>query len=148
MQVAVDATELLAGLDHARRAQRSAICPSCQRLTLPACSRQIEIIESMVSVLRRVRARVGGTPSRSTVRSRPDPRAGWPRRQGGLGELSGQCLKLRLGIQGRGGMVGDPHATLDRAAQPLGELVADVSDLVLLASGEHGMVEQVEHGAA
>jgi hypothetical protein len=66
----------------------------------------------------------------------------------GLVELSGQRLKLRLGVQGRGSMVGDPHATLDRAAQPLGELVADVAELVLLASGEHGMVEHVEHGAA
>jgi hypothetical protein len=28
--------------------QRSAIVPSCQRLTLPACSQQIEIIDSMV----------------------------------------------------------------------------------------------------
>jgi hypothetical protein len=27
--------------------QRSTICPSCQRLTLPACSRQIEIIDSI-----------------------------------------------------------------------------------------------------
>ncbi len=45
-------------------------------------------------------------------------------------------------------MVGGAHATLDRAAQPLGQLVADVSDLVLLASGDDGMVEHVQHRAA
>jgi hypothetical protein len=37
---------------------------------------------------------------------------------------------------------------LDRAAQPLGQLVADVADLVLLASGQHGMIEHVQHGPA
>jgi hypothetical protein len=31
-------------------------------------------------------------------------------------------------------MVGGAHAVLDRAAQPLGELVADVADLVLAST--------------
>jgi hypothetical protein len=47
--------------------QGSAICPSRQRLTLPVWSRQTEIVDSMQFVERSVRARVGGTPSRSTV---------------------------------------------------------------------------------
>ena len=65
--------------------QRSTIWPSRQRLTLVAWSRQISIIDSMALVDRRVRARVGGTPSRLTVSvsarpSRSDPAApGWDR---------------------------------------------------------------------
>src|SRR3954463_2244241 len=48
--------------------QRSAICPSRQRLTLAEWARQMEIMLSMALVERSVRASVGGTPSRSTVR--------------------------------------------------------------------------------
>jgi hypothetical protein len=76
--------ELLAGLDHPGGTQRSAICPSRQRLTLPACSRQTEI-DSMQFVERSVRARVGGTPSRSPVSvscrpsRRPAAAPGWVR---------------------------------------------------------------------
>jgi hypothetical protein len=73
VQVAVDAAELLGGRNHPAAHQRSAIVPSCQRLTLPAWSRQIEIIDSMVFVERSVRARVGGTPNRSTVRVSASP---------------------------------------------------------------------------
>ena len=40
--------------------QRSAICPSRQRLTLVQWLRQMEIIDSIGLVERRVRARVGG----------------------------------------------------------------------------------------
>src|SRR5438094_10534998 len=47
--------------------QRSAICPSRQRLTFVQWLRQMEIIDSIGLVERNVRARVGGTPSRSTV---------------------------------------------------------------------------------
>ena len=56
--------------------QRSAIRPSRQRLTLLACSRHTEIIDSMALVERSVRASVGGTPRRSTVSvsSRPSRR--------------------------------------------------------------------------
>ena len=65
--------------------QCSAIRPSRQRLTLLACSRHTEIIDSMALVERSVRARVGGTPRRSTVSvsSRPSRRLaaapGWVR---------------------------------------------------------------------
>ncbi len=63
--------------------QRSAIWPSLQRFTLVAWSLPISIIDSMGLVERSVRARVGGTPRRLTVRvsarpSRSDPAApGW-----------------------------------------------------------------------
>ena len=60
VQVAVYTAELLAGLDHPAAHQRSAICPSRQRLTLAECSRQHQIISSMVVVERSVRASVGG----------------------------------------------------------------------------------------
>jgi hypothetical protein len=39
--------------------QLSAVCPSCQPLTLAACSRQTEIIDSMQVVDLKVRASVG-----------------------------------------------------------------------------------------
>jgi hypothetical protein len=37
---------------------------------------------------------------------------------------------------------------LDRATQPLGQLVADVSDLVLLAPGDDRVVKDVQDRAA
>jgi len=58
----------------------------------------------------------------------------------GLVELAGQRLQLGLGVQGGGGVVGGAHAVLDRAAQPLGELVTDVADLVELASTQAPVV--------
>jgi hypothetical protein len=45
-------------------------------------------------------------------------------------------------------VVGGAHAVLDRAAQPLGQLVAEVADLVLLASGDDRVVEHVGDRAA
>jgi hypothetical protein len=64
VQVAVDAAELMAGLQHPGGHQRSAMVPSRHRLTFLEWSRQISIIDSIGFVERRVRARVGGTPSR------------------------------------------------------------------------------------
>jgi len=66
----------------------------------------------------------------------------------GLVELPGQRQQLGFGVQRGGGVVGGAHAVLDRTAQPLGQLVTDVSELVLLASGDHGMVEDVGNRAA
>jgi hypothetical protein len=45
-------------------------------------------------------------------------------------------------------MVGGAHTVLDRTPQPLGQLVADVADLVLLASGDDRVVEDVQDRAA
>jgi hypothetical protein len=53
-----------------------------------------------------------------------------------------------LSVQSGGGVVGGAHATLYRPLQPLGQPVADVADLVLLAPGEHRVVEDVADGAA
>src|SRR5665648_90287 len=49
--------------------QRSAMVPSCQFFTLLEWVRAMEIIDSMQLVERSVRARVGATPRRSTVRA-------------------------------------------------------------------------------
>ena len=62
VQVAVDPAELLAASTIPAAHQRNAICPSRQRLTLTACSRHTEIIDSMALVERSVRARVGARP--------------------------------------------------------------------------------------
>jgi len=66
----------------------------------------------------------------------------------GLVQLCGQHLELGLGVQRGRGMVGRSHPTLDRPAEVLGQPVADVADLVLLASGDHRVVEHVQDGAA
>jgi hypothetical protein len=66
----------------------------------------------------------------------------------GLVELTGKGEQLGFGVQRGGGVVGGAHAVLDRATQPLGELVADVADLVLLAPGDDRVVEHVQHGPA
>jgi hypothetical protein len=66
----------------------------------------------------------------------------------GLVELPGEGEQLGLGVQGGGGVVGGAHAVLDRAAESLGQPVTNIPQLVQLAPGEHGMVEQVGYGAA
>jgi len=50
------------------RLAHHAIYPSRQRFTFADRCRQTPIMDSMALVERRVRANVGGTPSRSTVR--------------------------------------------------------------------------------
>jgi len=67
VQVAVDAAELLAGLDQAGGAPAQGNVSVLQFFTLAEWLRQMEIVDSMQLVLRRVRAWVGGTPKRSTV---------------------------------------------------------------------------------
>jgi hypothetical protein len=47
----------------------------------------------------------------------------------GLVEFPGQGEQLGLSVQSGGGVVGGAHAVLDRAAQSLGQLVADVAEL-------------------
>src|SRR5665648_427314 len=84
VQVAVDAAELLAGLDHpggAPAQRHGAVLPVLH----VARVRAMEIIDSMLLVERNVRARVGATPRRSTVSvsARPSRRLpaapGWVR---------------------------------------------------------------------
>jgi hypothetical protein len=71
--VIVDPAELLAGFDHPGGAPAQRYLPSRQCLTLREWFRQISIMLLTQLVLRRVWARVGGTPRRNTVRvsSRP-----------------------------------------------------------------------------
>ena len=105
--MAVDAADLLSGLDHPGRT-----LPIAPRFTLLACSWHTEIIDSMLLVDCRVRARVGGTPSRSTlsVSSSPSRRLaaapGWAR-----SNLLGEGEQRGLGFQRRSGVVGEPVGT-------------------------------------
>src|SRR3954454_10880172 len=97
--------------------QRSAMRPSRQRLTLAEWVRQMEIMLSMAVVERSVRASVGGTPRRSTVRV-----SGLPLAQAGRGtrvglvQLAGQRAQLGFGVEGGVGVVGRAHLHPDRAA--------------------------------
>jgi len=75
--VAVDAAELLAGFDHPGCAPSHRHVPVAPALQFAGRCRQTPIMESMALVERKVRASVGGTPRRSTVRGllRYDPKA-------------------------------------------------------------------------
>jgi hypothetical protein len=100
--------------------QRSAICPSRQRLTLPDFDRQIEIIDSMALVERSVRASVGGTPSRRTVSVSARPSRRLAAADGlGLVQLAGQRGQLCLGLERRVGVIGGAHPSFDAWAEPL-----------------------------
>ncbi len=96
VQVAAEPAEPLAGFEHAGAHQRSGICPFRQRLTFLACSRQIEIIDSIALVERSVRVSVGGTPSRRRVKLSGDPftQAGGSAGTG-RGQPAGQRLEPR-----------------------------------------------------
>jgi hypothetical protein len=102
VQVPVDATELLAGLDHPRGGSAQRIVPSRQFLTLLACVRQIEIMLSTEFVERNVRASVGGMARRSTVRvSAMPPRRlaavpGWVRSSSAASELGQQGSHIEV----------------------------------------------------
>ena len=87
VQVAVDAAELLAGLDHAggAPAQRH-VCRSASSSRCVEWVRAMEIIDSMLLVLRSVRASVGGTP------------------QAQHGQRLGQALAQRRGRTGMGAL--------------------------------------------
>jgi hypothetical protein len=99
VEVTVDAAELLAGLDHSGGAPAQRHLPVAPVATLAACSRQTEIKNSIALVERSVRARVGGTPRRSTVSvsCRPSRRLaaapGWVRSILGQGEQG--CFGLQ-----------------------------------------------------
>jgi hypothetical protein len=92
--------------------------------------RQIEIIDSMLLVLRRVRARGGDTPRRRTQRlGQAFARAA---RSAGVGVLQFPCQRFKLGFgdDRRRGMVGGPHLLRHRRGEVIGQLVGDVSQLV------------------
>ena len=111
--------------------QRSAIRPSRQRLTLLACSRHTEIIDSMALVERSIRASVGGTPRRSTVRvsSRPSRRLaaapGWVR-----SNSLARASSVASASSAEPAWVGVGHLTAQTAAKALRQTVFHVPDLV------------------
>jgi hypothetical protein len=106
--------------------------PLCQFFTLAEWLRQIEIIDSMQFVLRRVRARVGGTPSRSTQRlGQAFAQAAC---RAGVGVLQFPCQRFELGFGDDRGrrVVGGPHLLHHGRGEVIGQLVGDVSQLVHL----------------
>ncbi len=60
----------------------------------------------------------------------------------------GERAELSLSLERRAGVVRAPHLASDRLAQPLGQLVQDVSQLVQLTAPNHRLVEALEHRAA
>src|SRR5262249_48861117 len=101
----------------------------------------MEIIDSMLLVLRSVRATVGGTPRRSTVNvsdrpSRSDAAApGWAR-SSSLASAS----SWGLGGQGGLGVVGAAHLRGDRRGEPVGQPIGHVPQFVDLAPSDHWVV--------
>lgn len=106
----------------------------------------MEIVDSIAVVERRVRARVGGTSRRRVVRVSGRALRRLPAAPGWVGQLLGQFLELGRGVQRRVGVVGTPHPRLDRAAQPLGQVIPHVADLVELAALDHRLVEDLADG--
>ena len=124
--MAVDAAELVAGLDHPGGAPAQRHVPSRQRLTLTAWSRPIEIIDSMQLVERSVRARVGDTPRRSTVSVSCEALAQAGRRAGvGAVEFLGQGQQ-GFGQQRGLGVVGIGHLASHSAAKSLWQRIFHV----------------------
>jgi hypothetical protein len=64
VQVSVDAAEMVIGLEHPGGGPAQRHLPSCERLTFLECFLPVSIDDSIGLVERRVRGRVGGTPSR------------------------------------------------------------------------------------
>ena len=103
----------------------------------------------MQFVERSVRARVGGTPRRSTVSVSSQALAQAGRRAGvGTVEFFGQGQQGGLGLQRRVGVVGVGHPAADTAAKSLRQMVFHISDLVQLAALDHRVIEHVDHGLA
>ena len=124
--------------------QRSAICPSRQRLTL----------RGVVAADRDHRLDGVGRPQRPGqggwhVEAEHGQGLGHALAQAaggagvGLVQLRGQRLEQRLGFERGVGVVGGPHPLSDRAAHLLGQVVTDVPDLVELAAGDHRVVEHL-----
>jgi hypothetical protein len=61
----------------------------------------------------------------------------------GLVQLAGELGQQALGFEGRFGVVGLPHPPLGDRPQPFGQLVPDIFDLVLLASLDQRLIEDV-----
>jgi hypothetical protein len=95
--VAVDAAELFAGLGHAGGAPAQRHLPFCQCLTLREWVRAIEIIDSMLLVLRRVRAVSAVRPGAARLASRSCLRAVMRRRRDGCDRVRGRVPRAGLG---------------------------------------------------
>jgi len=149
VQVAVDATELLAGFDHPGGApahRHVPVAPALHvRRPLPA-----DPDHGLDGVGRAEGARQRGwhpQPQHRQGLGQPFAQAGGDPRVG-LVQLAGQGLELRLGEQSTAGVVGRAHLGADRPTQVLRELVLHVPDLVQLAPGDDRVVKDVHDGLA
>lgn len=107
--------------------QRSANCPSGQRLTLAACSRHTEIIDSTQFVERNVRASAQAQHRERLVRA--SRRAG---RCAGVGAVDflGQGDRPCLCLQRRVGMISVGHPAAKSGPKSLREMIFHVAHLV------------------
>jgi hypothetical protein len=98
--------------------------PLCQCFTLAEWLRQMEIIDSMQLVLRRILARVGGTPRRRTVNVSLGPSRTLPA-AAGVGVFQFPCQRFELGFGDDRGrrVVGGPHLLGHRLGEVIGQLV-------------------------
>ncbi len=104
--------------------QRSAIWPSRQRLTLPACSRQTESIDSMQFV-ERSDPRQRGWHTETEYRQCLVEALAQARCRTWVGavEFFGQGQQRRFGLQRRVGMVGVGHLSSDAGAKSLRQMI-------------------------
>ncbi len=65
-----------------------------------------------------------------------------------LSSFRASAVSLRLGGKGGVCVVGLAHPPFDLGAEPLGQHVGDVADLVKLAASQHRIVEHVQHRPA
>jgi len=119
----------------------------CQFFTLVAWLPQMEIIDSMLLVLGRVRASVGGTPRGSTVNVSVRPSRRLPAAPG-VGVLQFRCQRFELGFgdDRRRCVVGGAHLLRHGRGEVIGQLGGDVSQLVHLAALDHRVLEHRHDG--
>jgi len=142
VQVAVDATELLAGLDHLRRRASASPCSVAPALHVrgPLPSDSDHGLDRWSSA---ACASMGGTPSRSTVRvsARPSRRLAATRRWvlSSSRAKAWNCASASSALSARK----RAHLLANRPTQVLRELVGNVPDLVRLAPNDDRMVQDV-----
>jgi hypothetical protein len=144
MEVTVDPAELLAGFDHPGGALTQRHHSVLPVFDVAGVFRQISIMLSTKLVLRRVRARVGATPRRSTVRISVSPSRNEAAAGVGAFQLTGQGLKLGLGTQrGLGvsglGVIGRAHPLGHHRTQLLGPSIMNISQLMQVCRRRHNL---------
>src|SRR6266487_3794646 len=148
VQAAVDTAELVIGFEHpgGAPAQRHGPVPPALDVlgVLPA-----NLDHRLDRVGRAERAGQGGRHAQS--HDGQGLGHALAQRRGGAGvglvQLAGQLGQQSLGLDRRGGVVGLAHPPLGDGAQPFGQLVPDIFDLVLLTSLDERLAGDVPDGA-